>query len=255
MPGEAPVAVTDFNVDPDILTSDIASFAWVSDDRILFSKDDALWTVSASERKPARMGAGLADAANFTVSNDRKVIAFTRGGQIWVASLDSRTQRPVTALGPATASNPVFSRDGQWIAFASTGTGASPDPGLLPFNGDRMRIVGNGNGVVAGGAVERRIGIVSVSGGDISWIPSVGNPARCSSRRTGRFCGRRVRRTARREPSGRGAAARCERSGRIRTTAGFRRRRAIRRSAFRRTGSRSRSSATARGGFTCTSCP
>jgi dipeptidyl aminopeptidase/acylaminoacyl peptidase len=123
------------------------------------------------------MGAGLADAANFTVSNDRKLIAFTRGGQIWVASLDSRTQRPVTALGPATAANPVFSRDGQWIAFTSTGSGAAPDPGLLPFNGDRMRVVGNGNGIVAGGAVERRIGVVSASGGDISWVEAIGTPA------------------------------------------------------------------------------
>jgi len=73
--------------------------------------------VSVTERKPARMAAGLADVAIFTVSSDRTVIAFTRGGQIWVASVDSRTQRPVSALGPASASNPVFSRDGQCIAF------------------------------------------------------------------------------------------------------------------------------------------
>src|SRR5258705_11509884 len=39
-----------------------------------------------------------------------------------------------------------------------------------------MRVVGNSNGVVAGGAVERRLGVVSVYGGDISWIPTVGNP-------------------------------------------------------------------------------
>ena len=29
---------------------------------------------------------------------------------------------------------------------------------------------------MAGGATERRLGIVSVYGGDISWIPTVGNP-------------------------------------------------------------------------------
>ena len=39
-----------------------------------------------------------------------------------------------------------------------------------------MRVVGNSNGVVAGGATERRLGVVSVYGGDISWIPTVGNP-------------------------------------------------------------------------------
>src|SRR5262245_47138434 len=174
-PGQKPVALTDFRVDPDILTSDISSFAWVSPNEILFSKDGALSTVSPASPHPARVS-GLGDAANFTLSDDRTLIAFTRGGQIWIASLDRKTQRPVTGLQPMTASSPVFSRDSQWIAFSSTGTGPAPDPGFLAFNGDRMRVVGNSNGVVAGGATERRLGVVSVSGGDISWIPVAGNP-------------------------------------------------------------------------------
>src|SRR5882757_9383582 len=145
-PGQAPVALTDFPVDPDIRTSDVTSFAWVSSSEILFSKDGVLWTVSPATAKPARMSGGLADAGNFTLSGDRKSIAFTRAGQIWVASLDRKTQRPVTGLNPTTASNPVFSRDDQWIAFVSSGAGLPADPGLLAFNGDRMRVVGNSNG-------------------------------------------------------------------------------------------------------------
>jgi Tol biopolymer transport system component len=176
-PGQKPVALTDFPVDPDIRTSDIASFAWVSATQILFAKDGVLWTVSPMSPKPARMSGGLADAASFTLSDDRKAIAFTRGGQIWIASLDRKTQRPVTGLNPVTASGPVLSRDGQWIAFTSSSGGLPADPGLLPFNGDRMRVVGNSNGVVAGGAMERRLGVVSVDGGDLSWIPIVGNPS------------------------------------------------------------------------------
>jgi len=175
-PGQKPVALTDFPVDADIRTSDIASFAWVSPNEILFSRDGVLWTVSPTSAKPARVSGGLADAANFALSSDRTLIAFTRGGQIWIASLDRKTQRPVTGLNPMTAANPVFSQDGQWIAFMSGGGGLPADPGLLPFNGDRLRVVGNSNGVVAGGATERRLGIVSVYGGDISWIPTVGNP-------------------------------------------------------------------------------
>jgi len=176
-PGQKPVGLTDFPVDPDIRTSDISSFAWVSSTDLLFSFNGALWTVSTTSGKPARMSGGLADAANFTLSADHKQIAFTRGGQIWVASLDRKTQRPVTGLQPASASNPVFSRDGLWIAFVASGSGPQADPGLLSFNGDRMRVVGNSNGVVAGGAIERRLGVVSVAGGDISWIPTVGNPS------------------------------------------------------------------------------
>src|SRR5437016_10495370 len=45
-PGQPPVALTDFPVDPEIRTSDIASFAWVSPAEILFSRDGVLWTVS-----------------------------------------------------------------------------------------------------------------------------------------------------------------------------------------------------------------
>jgi dipeptidyl aminopeptidase/acylaminoacyl peptidase len=175
-PGQTPVALADFPVDPDILTSDISSFTWVSPNEILFSRDGGLWTVSPTGgAKPARYGGGLADAGAFTLSRDKKQIAFVRGGQIWVASLKDKTQRPVTGLAPMTATNPVFSFDGEWLAFTSSGQGQPADPGLLPFNGDRMRVVGNSGGVVAGGAVERRLGIVSVSGGDISWIPAVGN--------------------------------------------------------------------------------
>lgn len=176
-PGQKPVALTDFPVDPDIRTSDIASFAWVTPNEILFAREGALWTVAPTSPRPARVSGGLADAANFTLSSDRTLIAFTRGGQIWIASLDRKTQRPVTGLTPMTASSPVFSRDSQWIAFTSGGGGLPADPGLLPFNGDRMRVVGNSNGVVASGATERRLGIVSVDGGDISWIPTVGNPS------------------------------------------------------------------------------
>src|SRR5262252_2215014 len=100
-PGQKPRALTDFPVDPDIRTSDIASFAWVSPGELLFSMNGSLWTVSPAAAKPARMSSGLADAANFTLSSDRKLIAFTRGGQIWIASLDKKTQRPVTGLNPS----------------------------------------------------------------------------------------------------------------------------------------------------------
>src|SRR5476651_1892286 len=54
-PGQKPVALTDFPVDADIRTSDIASFAWVSPNEILFSRDGVLWTVSPTSAKPARV--------------------------------------------------------------------------------------------------------------------------------------------------------------------------------------------------------
>src|SRR5690349_22878578 len=62
-PGQAPIALTDFPLDPDILTSDINSFAWVSPNEILFSRDGGLWTVApVAGAKPSRYGGGLGDA-------------------------------------------------------------------------------------------------------------------------------------------------------------------------------------------------
>src|SRR5215831_8662210 len=103
-PGQRPVALTDYPVDPDILTSNITAFSWVSPNEILFSKDGVLYTVSptASSPRPQRYP-GLSDAANFSLSQDRKFIAFTRGGQLWIAALATKVQRQVTNLGGTTA--------------------------------------------------------------------------------------------------------------------------------------------------------
>jgi dipeptidyl aminopeptidase/acylaminoacyl peptidase len=168
-PGEAPKALTDFPVDPDLLLSDIGAFAWTGPDRILFGKDGKLWTVTPSSPHPA-IYAGLADAGRFALSPDRTKIAFVRKGQIWLASLvtlATGSQRPLTALdAPLAAQVPVFSRDGRWLAFTASATSLVPED--LPWNGDRVF-------PYEPKTTERRLGIVSADGGDPFWIPSVGS--------------------------------------------------------------------------------
>src|SRR3954469_25839923 len=44
VPGQAPVALTDFPLDPDIRTADVGSFVWRSASEILFAKDGTLYT-------------------------------------------------------------------------------------------------------------------------------------------------------------------------------------------------------------------
>ncbi len=97
-PGSAPVALTDFPVDPDLLVSDIGAFAWASNDEILFGKDGQLWTVSMATTKAARVGGALGDAGAFTLSPDRSQIGFVRRGQLWLGSVKARTQRQLTNL-------------------------------------------------------------------------------------------------------------------------------------------------------------
>src|SRR5205809_327841 len=63
-PGEKPVALTDFPVNPDTLLSDIGQIAWVSPDQILFARNGELCTVSPSSAKPARFP-GFNRAGNF----------------------------------------------------------------------------------------------------------------------------------------------------------------------------------------------
>ncbi len=165
-PGSAPEALTDFTVDPDLRLSDIGSFAWVSNDQILFSKDGQLWAVSPSTRQPARF-AGVPDAAGFVLSRDRAQMAFLRRGQIWIASIAATTQRQLTSLPePLGASVPVFSADGRWLAFTASKSGLEPED--LRWNGNLVRSFENVT-------TDRRLGIVSAQGGDVAWIPTIGN--------------------------------------------------------------------------------
>ena len=62
-PGQPPIPVTDFPVDPNTLESDISRFAWATSDRLLFGKDGELWSAElgptsrsggSSERSVAR---------------------------------------------------------------------------------------------------------------------------------------------------------------------------------------------------------
>lgn len=165
-PGSKPEALTDFPVDPGLDQSDIGGFAWVSDDQILFAKNGRLWTVSPTAKKPAVFTA-VPDAGSFTVSRDRTQMGFLRQGNVWIASIGAGTQRQLTHLAPPLrAGVPVFSGDGRWLAFTAQQGGLEPED--LPFNGTMMRTYENVT-------TERRLAIVSAQGGDVAWIPTVGN--------------------------------------------------------------------------------
>jgi hypothetical protein len=119
-PGGAPVAVTDFAVDPEMLLSDVGHFEWTAPDRILFAKGGGLWSVTLPSGKPARVP-GFEGVSSFTLSRDLKQIAFVRRGQIWVATLKDKTEKQLTRL-PADlrVSAPAFSGDGMFISFTTS---------------------------------------------------------------------------------------------------------------------------------------
>ena len=66
-PGQKPVALTDFPVDPDIRTSDIASFAWVSPTRFCFRRTMRCGRCRRLRRNRRAMSGGLADAGELHV--------------------------------------------------------------------------------------------------------------------------------------------------------------------------------------------
>ena len=165
-PGSAARQLTDFPVDPNLLVSDIGNVAWTSNDELLFGKDGGLWTVSVAAAKPARMTAPLGDAGAFALSADRKQIAFQRRGQLWTGNVAAKTERQLTNVADGlTPGVPVFSSDGRWLAFTASRGGLEPED--LPWNGPMVRSMENVNR-------ERRLGVIAAQGGDVAWVPSVG---------------------------------------------------------------------------------
>jgi dipeptidyl aminopeptidase/acylaminoacyl peptidase len=163
--GEAPVALTNFPVDPEILTSNIGHFEWASSDEILFSKDGALWTVSTTTMKPARLP-GFQGVVSFSLSNDRTQIAYIKAGQVWVGSLEGKTQRQLTRISDGSRlAAPSFSPDNQYVAFSASLSSELPEP--MPYNGDRMQ-------VLRSRTWDTRLGIVSVFYGDPVMVPTSG---------------------------------------------------------------------------------
>jgi dipeptidyl aminopeptidase/acylaminoacyl peptidase len=172
--GGTPVALTNFPVDTEILTSNIGHFEWASADEILFSKDGALWTVSITTRKPMRLP-GFQGVMSFSLSNDRKDIAYIRAGEVWVGSLTGKTERQITRIADGSRlSSPTFSPDDQYVAFSASYSSDLPEP--MPYNGDRMQ-------VTRSRTWGTKLGIVSVFSGDPVMVPTSGGAGGSGSAR------------------------------------------------------------------------
>jgi dipeptidyl aminopeptidase/acylaminoacyl peptidase len=159
----APVALTDFPVSPDTLRSDIGRFEWVANDRVLFTRDGSMWSVSTESCKPVRLP-NLTGVSVFSVTRDKRQLAFARTGQIWIGDLEGKVARQLTHL-PADLhiSSLAASPDGQYVAFDAAYGANTADP--LPFNGDRMQVLRSATWGTT-------IGIVSVYSGDPVFVPS-----------------------------------------------------------------------------------
>jgi dipeptidyl aminopeptidase/acylaminoacyl peptidase len=141
--GTPPVALTDFPVNPDILTSNIGHYEWLSADTILFSREAGLMTVSTKTQRPARFPA-FAGATGFSLSKDKTQIAFVRAGQIWVGNIAAKTERQLTRINDGSrVSGPTFSPDGMWVAYSTSFSSETPEP--MPYNGNRLIVMRSRN--------------------------------------------------------------------------------------------------------------
>jgi dipeptidyl aminopeptidase/acylaminoacyl peptidase len=162
-PGEKPVALTDFPINPSTWRSDIGHFEWISADQIAFSKEGGLWTVSTSGSKPSRLQ-GFEGVGNFALSRDKEQIAFIRRGQVWAASLKGKTERQLTHLEDGINVGGIsFSPDNKYVSFTTAHIEDVADS--LPYNGDRVRVFRT----MSWGS---RMGVISVyaTAGDPTWI-------------------------------------------------------------------------------------
>lgn len=163
-PGEQPVALTDFPIKPDALTSDIDRFEWAASDEIILSKDNQLWNVSTASLKPQPME-GFQGVSAFTLSPDKRTIAFVQKGDIWVASLKASTRRRLTHMPEGLeAFGLFFSPDGKYVAFGADREEQTPEP--LAYNGNLVK-------VYRSLSWDDRIGVVSVFSyaAEPMWIP------------------------------------------------------------------------------------
>ena len=151
--GQPPVALTNFPVDPNLLICDIGHFEWSSPTDIIFSKDGRLWQVSTSSHEPQPL-AGFEGVTSFSLSADKRQIAFVQNGDVWVDSLQGHTRRQLTHMPEGlVASEPTFSRDDSYVAFNAARHKSIPEP--LPYNGNLVK-------VFRSLSWDDRIGVVSV---------------------------------------------------------------------------------------------
>jgi len=164
-PGRAAVPLTDFPVNPSLLQSDIAQWEWQSSDRILFSKEAQLWSVTLPSAKPARV-AGIEADGPFAVAADGRQIAYVRQGQLLISSLSAPFPVPLTQLTDMVRVTALaISRDSRFVAFVASRSWTDVEP--LPFNGTRLRSMRSMS-------ADRKLAIVSVHGGEPRWLPVMG---------------------------------------------------------------------------------
>ena len=163
-PGEKPVALSDFPVNPDILTSDIHHFEWSSPTSIIFSNGGQLWTVSTDGSKPQPLP-NFSGVSIFSLSHDRKQIVFAFANDVYVENLQAHTRRRLTHIETGLQISGVsFSPDDSMIALDAGRHDAVPEP--LPYNGSLMQVLRQRNW-------DNRIGMVSVYAyaAEPTWIP------------------------------------------------------------------------------------
>ena len=152
-PGQQPVPLTNFPVDPDILTSDIHHFEWISPDTLLLSKGGQIWQTSLSAPQPQTYP-GLDGVSVFTISRDMRQVAFVQHGDVWVESLAAKTRRRLTHMPEGLVISGLhFSPDAAYVAFDAARQESVPEP--LPYNGNLVQVMRNRSW-------DDRIGIVSV---------------------------------------------------------------------------------------------
>ena len=162
-PGQPPVPLTNFPVNPDILTSDIHHFEWTSPDTLLLSKGGQIWQTSLSAPQPHPYP-GLDGVSVFTLSPDRREIAFVQAGDVWVESLEAKTRRRLTHMPEGLAISGLhFSPDAAFVALDCARHESVPEP--LPYNGNLVR-------VMRSRSWDDRIGVISVYAyaGEPTWI-------------------------------------------------------------------------------------
>ena len=166
-PGKNPSAITNFSPNENDLSGTIGHFEWISSKKIVFSHNNQLWIASTSE--PPKKIPLTRGTSQFAVSPEKNKLAVVQDGALSLIQITGDSKRKLVDRNEQLQlSEPIFAPDGSHLSFMSSSVKRVGD--ILPYNGSKQALFRNETS-------NRKIGIVSTTGNNLTWIKITGRAA------------------------------------------------------------------------------
>ncbi len=135
---------------------------WSRDSRLFYEQDGMIFFWKSSQDKASILNNILTGITDFDISPDGKLIAYSKGGDLWTYSFDTNQVRQLTST-PEIESSPRFSPDGRRISFHSS-------PSLKQLSENSLEVTGSKLAFLYVKYEQTDVGIIPYSGGKPVWV-------------------------------------------------------------------------------------